>query len=84
MRSSPLFTPVIFAPGVFLLIFGVLFLVAPSLVRYLVALFVLFLGGLFLFGAWQIIRLKRRLHTVVKQAQIIVHQDPIEDKVLFH
>ena len=74
-----------FAPGVFLLLFGVLFLAAPSLVRYLLALFVLFLGGLFLFGAWQIIRLKRRLHTAVRQAQIIVHRgEVVEDTVLFH
>lgn len=80
MRSS-----LLFAPGVFLLLFGVLFLVAPSLVRYLLALFVLFLGGLFLLGAWQLIRLKRKLHTVVRQAQIIVHhQSDTEDKVLFH
>lgn len=79
MRSS-----LLFIPGVFFVLFGVLFLLAPSLVRYLLAFFVLFLGGLFLVGAWQLVRLKKRLHTVVRQSQIIVRHEPLDDKVLFH
>lgn len=57
----------LFSPGILLLVTGILFVVAPTLMIAIVSGFLMFFGTLFCIGAWKIVQLKRRIEDTIKK-----------------
>ena len=87
----------IFSPGLFFVAIGISAIIAPQLVLAAIAAFFLFLGGVFCFVAWKVIKFKSRFERVAKnlEAKIVlqaleVRQYPEDDfagehkKVIYH
>ncbi|MBX7143128.1 MAG: hypothetical protein K1X79_01630 [Oligoflexia bacterium] len=57
----------VFIPGALLCLLGAAVLLAPRLVAFLVALFLVCLGALASFGAYRVLQMKARLEQVMRQ-----------------
>ena len=65
-----------FAPGVFFILLGLLAVLAPRLILFIVASFFLFVGACFCLIAWKVIQLKRKMAEVLSkniEIQTVLH-----------
>lgn len=79
--------PLLFSPGILLILLGIGVFLAPRLVLALLAAFFLAIGALLLFGAWRVVQLVKRANAMAEElkSKVVIqgfqYEDPDETEV---